>query len=348
MYPLSHQRIKKIKSRRISLLKIFITASISIIFLLNSIESRAQTGDKADAAEKKQVENGKNADEQPKNENEKNKGEEKPGFFSGIIATDDLKERKKDRCKITAGGFFEKKIGNTNTFSTNGLVSINYNDGITEILTSYKRFYGEFNRKQNENNGEGIIRLDRFVSSRIELFVFSEFYDDLRQKIKLRTNTGFGAKLVLIRNRYLQTDASAAPLYQFEQFIRYKYKSTDFSKMQNLTIYDIADYYKKHREGFPKSQWRASYRGRIIITPWEDLIEMKASFFYIPIFDNYTRYRTQIESHFRLRLFRDQCDRWGFFILAGFLRKYNNQVQPGAKRIDDKIYGRLDFEKKFL
>ena len=142
------------------------------------------------------------------------------GFYQKMTSLDVLIRKGPDARKwfFTMGGWYERRTGNTDTMRTNGNLSLVYDDGITSFLANGKIFYGEYSGIENENNGTGVLKCDRYIASRVELFFFSQSEYDRIIRLNYRNNTGAGVKFVILRNSFWTTDVSAAPVYHIFQF----------------------------------------------------------------------------------------------------------------------------------
>ena len=235
------------------------------------------------------------------------------GFMRSVTVLTDLEKKGPDAKKwfFSLGGWYERKTGNTDTMRTNGDLSLVYDDGITSFLASGKTFYGENNGVENENNATGVLKYDRYVLPRVELFFFSQGDSDRMSRLNFRNNTGAGAKFVFFRNPFWTCDVSAAPVYQYE-----KYSGQD-----------------------PNNDARGSFRFRIKSTPFQR-VKLQAVYFYVPQLEDFSNYRTVLETFIEADITGNGKAR-GLFLRLGYDRKYNNSALQGTKKLDDSLYAQI-------
>jgi len=264
-----------------------------------------------------------------------------------IFSVKPLKKKSNNEKKwhFTLGGWFQNQLGNTDKKRAIGSVSFQYNNGITQLKTSYEIFYGESDGHEDENNGQGIIKLDHFIFSRIELFMFSQAEHDNMSSIRFRSNTGAGVKFLFFKNRFWEFSTSGAALYQYENFFRYKFKYEDLER-------NPFDIYEDYKAGAPAYDIRASFRGRVKIKPVKRLLFM-FTYYYIPKMRNFRDYRTKLNAFVQFGLVEFGCmdvtdlkkpwcsGKQGIFLKVGFIRSYNRNAQPGIDRIDDNLYAKV-------
>ncbi len=238
-------------------------------------------------------------------------------FFS----LDELKKKAADDKKIffSLAAGLQSNMGNTDSFSVNGSTSFRYDNGYTSLILSYETFYGENDSIVIEHRGLGIVNLDHFVHPRVEIFAFSSAEYNEMSGLSFRNNSGAGAKIVFFRNRYLLTDLSGAPIYQYE-----KYSSRAESH-----------------------EARASLRFRLKITPLDWLL-LQFTAFYIPTFYNGEDYRFNIDSFAQIRItsffipgIRETetgCGKSGLYFIGGYRRDFNNDAPRGTEKTDHLVY----------
>jgi len=129
---------------------------------------------------------------------------EAPGFWSTLFSLQPMREKDPDekRWYLTVGGWYERKLGNTDSMRANGSADLEYKSGIAVLLVSYQQFYSELNGEQFENNISGIIKYDHYLVSYLEYFIFNQAEFNDITGLRLRNGTGTGLKFVFFRNIY--------------------------------------------------------------------------------------------------------------------------------------------------
>jgi hypothetical protein len=144
---------------------------------------------------------------------------EAPGFWSTLFSLQPMREKDPDekRWYLTVGGWYERKLGNTDSMRANGSADLEYKSGIAVLLVSYQQFYSELNGDQFENNISGIIKYDHYLVSYLEYFIFNQAEFNDITGLRLRNGTGTGLKFVFFRNIYWTADISAAPVFEYQR-----------------------------------------------------------------------------------------------------------------------------------
>jgi len=208
-----------------------------------------------------------------------------------------------------SGGYFRRE-GNTESFNYSYSGFIKYDDDHIVIKLNCSNYYGELAGFIYENRGTATINFDYFLFWRIEFFSYSMSDYDKITKLEHRNGTGAGLKFYLIRNNYLLTDLSGAPIYQYE---KYEFKEAD----EDL-------------------KW--SIRGRIELFPFDNDFSVRYYAYYIPSIKNRSNYRTIQD----VSIYKKIASPLG--IRAGYRRDFNTydkesfEENPLLKKIDSTIY----------
>ncbi len=207
------------------------------------------------------------------------------------------------------GGFYARKLGNTDTLDTNLKTEFEIDDNISNFMINFSTFYGESDGEKDEKESSGIIKYDHYIIPRVELFAFSKSEYDEMALLQHRNNSGAGVKFIFIGNKFLKLDLSGAIIYQYEN-------------------------YETRR---PDMEYRWSIRGRIKVSPVKGLV-ISCAYFYIPKISKYNRYRSDTDAYIKYKLHKYLSFK------AGYLRNYNTDALEGTKKTDEKIYGEISIE----
>lgn len=221
----------------------------------------------------------------------------------------EAREKKKPEDKhwyFLFGGGVDFKSGNTNSVIFNVAGSIRYDNNLTECIFSAGENYGENGEEQTENKGNVLLNLDRYIGSPFKVFVFTGVDYNRMTSLAARSNSGAGLKYVFTRNKYLISDFSAAPLFE----------------------------YKKLDKVSGEKIWRISLRARAKLVPLKDF-EIEYVYFYIPKIGNLDDYRFTHDLRGNIKLGTN------LVFTSGFMYSFDNGVPATKKKSDQYTFTKV-------
>gem|GEM_PF-3568342 len=113
--------------------------------------------------------------------------------------------------------------GNKETSLLGGKVSLTRDVYPWEYEASLSGTYGTAkvgdSSEVTANNGRGLLRLDRYITERVEVFVFGSSEYDRIMNLENRSEGGAGAKYVFLKSEGAKLSVSAALLGGYERFL---------------------------------------------------------------------------------------------------------------------------------
>ena len=204
---------------------------------------------------------------------------------------------------FTFGGMYVRKTGNSDTVMANMKTELKYYDNITEVILQYENFYGRVNDAVIEKKQSGTLRADHYFFQRMEVFLFTKSEKNEVTRLVHRNNSGAGLKFVLIRNPFIHTDISGAPIYQYELV----------------------------KEQDRRQQWRWSLRYKLSVEP-AAFLSAGYTFFYIPKVGDGSVYRYTHDAWLSLHVHDN------LMLKVGYQFEYNANPPEGIGRRDGNTY----------